>query len=165
MLQAQLPGRAARLVRLRWRFPILTWMPGPLGGSHAALTVTQADLNLFLPVDMPLMPPLLLRCLLLRASLTGAAVTASRLNGRLGPFPVVLHRRVLPLIARVLDGGSDRSPSCRVVWEAIPGQLGSLLDAPSVETLLQCGQVVHPLGPAAGFLVSRIANTPADLAR
>jgi molybdenum cofactor guanylyltransferase len=137
---------------------------GPLGGIHAALTVTQADLNLFLPVDMPLMPPLLLRSLLLRASLTGAAVTASRLNGRLEPFPVVLHRRVLPLIARVLDGGSDRSPSCRVVWEAIPGQLGSLLDAPSVETLLQCGQVAHPLGLPPVFWFQN-ANTPADLAR
>jgi molybdopterin-guanine dinucleotide biosynthesis protein A len=137
---------------------------GPLGGIHAALTATQADLNLFIPVDVPLIPPSLLRCLLLRASLTGAAVTASRLNGRLEPFPVVLRRDVLPLIARELDGGAARSPSCRAVWEVIPEQLGSLLDAPSVETLLQCGQVAHPLGlpPVLWF---QNANTPVDLAR
>jgi len=115
-------------------------------------------------VDMPLMPPPLLRCLLQRASLTGAAVTASRLNGRLEPFPVVLHRSVLPLIARELDGGAAKSPSCRAVWEAIPQQLGLPLDAPSVEILLQCGQISHPLGlpPVLWF---QNANTPADLAR
>jgi molybdenum cofactor guanylyltransferase len=137
---------------------------GPLGGIHAALTATQADLNLFLPVDMPLIPPPLLRCLLLRATVTGAPVTASRLNGRLEPFPVVLHRSVLPLIARTLDGGGARSPSCRAVWEAIPEQLGSLLDAPSVEALLQCGQVAHRLGLPSVFWFQS-ANTPAELAR
>jgi molybdopterin-guanine dinucleotide biosynthesis protein A len=137
---------------------------GPLGGIHAALTATQADLNLFLPVDMPLMPPSLLRCLLLRATVTGAPVTASRLNGRLEPFPVVLHRSVLPLIARTLDGGAARFPSCRAVWEAIPEQLGSLLDAPPVDALMQCGQVAHRLGLPPVFWFQN-ANTPAELAR
>jgi molybdenum cofactor guanylyltransferase len=136
---------------------------GPLGGVHAALSATDADWNLFITVDAPLMAPSLLRCLLLRAALTSAPVTASRLNGRLEPFPVVLHRRVLPLVAQELDRG-DRPRACRAVWEAIAEQPGSFLDAPSVEALLQCGQIDHPLGlpPPLWF---QSANTPGELAR
>ena len=69
---------------------------GPMGGVHAGLAASDAEWNLFLPVDLPLMPGLLLLRLLERAALTGAPVTATRLNGRLEPFPVVLRSDVLP---------------------------------------------------------------------
>jgi len=132
---------------------------GPLGGIHAALSVSDAEWNLFLPVDLPLMPSSLLACLLQRAILTGAPVTAVRLNGRIEPFPVVLHRAVLPSITQRLQEGNS---ACHAAWQSIPLELGSSLDAVPVEYLHQCGHCSNPRGlpPALWF---QSANTPAEL--
>jgi molybdopterin-guanine dinucleotide biosynthesis protein A len=132
---------------------------GPLGGIHAGLSASEAEWNLFLPVDMPLMPSSLLRCLLERVALTGSPVTATRLNGRLEPFPVVLHRNVLRLVTQRLKGGDA---SCHRAWLAIPAELGADLDVVSVESLVQCGQCCHSasLPPVLWY---RSANTPDEL--
>jgi molybdopterin-guanine dinucleotide biosynthesis protein A len=140
---------------------------GPLGGIYAALSASlssaRAEWSLFLPVDMPLMSPSLLRCLLQRAKLTGAPVTACRLNGILEPFPVVLHRDTLPLIAQRLDSLDSKDQACHTAWATIPAELGSALDSPAIEHLVQCGQCSHPLSLPPVFWF-RSANTPADLA-
>ncbi len=132
---------------------------GPLGGVHAALSVSDAEWNLFLPVDLPLMPSSLLACLLRRATLTGAPVTAARLNGRIQPFPVVLHRSVLPSITQRLETGNS---ACHAAWQGIPAELNLSFDVVAVEYLYQCGQCSHPRGlpPALWF---QSANTPAEL--
>jgi len=133
---------------------------GPLGGIQAALAASHAEWNIFLPVDMPLMPPALLARLLERAWLTGSAVTLSTLNGRAEPFPVVLNRSALPCIERRLSSGEG---SCQGAWremQTIP-TLG--MDAVAVESLLQTGQVAHPLGMPPVFWFQS-ANTPAQLA-
>jgi molybdopterin-guanine dinucleotide biosynthesis protein A len=134
---------------------------GPLGGVHAGLSASQVGWNLFLPVDLPLMPSALLVCLLRRAMLTCAPVTAIRLNGRLEPFPVVLHSAVLHAVEDCLQ---TRQTACHAAWRSISRDMGAGLDAVAVESLVQCGQAWHPDGlpPALWFLS---ANTPRDLER
>jgi molybdopterin-guanine dinucleotide biosynthesis protein A len=134
---------------------------GPMGGIHAALSASTADWNLFLPVDLPLMPASLLACLIQRAILTGLPVTATRLNGRIEPFPVVLCRSILPHIIQRLATGTS---ACHEAWQTIPQELGTELDAIPVEYLVQCGQCSHP-GNLPPALWHQSANTPADLAR
>jgi len=134
---------------------------GPLSGILAALSASQAEWNLFLPVDLPLMPTSLLVCLLRRAMLTGAPVTATRLNGRLEPFPVVLRQSTLGPIGQRLKCGQS---ACHTAWGAIPKEMNAELDAPHVEALHQCGQCCHPTG-LPPFLWFQSANTPEELAR
>ena len=133
---------------------------GPLGGVHAALAASLAEWNLFLPVDVPLMPVSLLLCLVERAMLMGSSVTVAKLNGRMEPFPVVLHRSVLPLIADRIRIGET---ACHAAWREVCAALDGRLDAVAVENLVQCGKCVHPLGlpPAVWF---KSANTPEELA-
>ena len=137
---------------------------GPMGGIHAALAVSQSEWNLFLPVDLPLMPSSLLASLLQRAQLTHVPVTVTRINGRIEPFPVVLSSLVLPGIVKRIAAGET---SCHQAWQTIPAELGASLDAVDVEALLQCGQCTPGRGrvglpPALWF---HSANTPEELAR
>jgi molybdopterin-guanine dinucleotide biosynthesis protein A len=158
---ARIAGSRSSLAEFAQEIPD-TWPDsGPLGGIHAALSASLADWNLFLPVDLPLMPASLLACLLQRAALTAQPVTATRLNGRLEPFPVLLHRSVLPFVAQRLEAGKT---ACHQAWQTIPQELGTELDAVPVESLVQCGQCSHPahLSPVLWF---QSANTPDDLAR
>ena len=166
--QAQIPARIAGarsdLSQFGEQISDLAPESGPLGGVHAALSASQSEWNVFLPVDLPLMPPSLLASLLQRAQLTQSAVTAATLNGRLEPFPVVLHAGTLPAIAERLTSGEA---SCHRAWKTIPTELGSQLDAVSVETLLQCGQCAQARGrkglpPVLWF---QSTNTPEELAR
>jgi molybdopterin-guanine dinucleotide biosynthesis protein A len=159
-LPAQIAGSRSSLAKFAEEIPDTFPESGPLGGIHAALAASHADLNLFLPVDLPLMPPPLLLCLLQRAQLTGAPVTVAKLNGRVEPFPVVLHRSTLAQVAQRLQSVET---ACHTAWQTIPPALNSLLDAVSVENLIQCGQCSHPLG-LPPFLWFQSANTPEELA-
>jgi molybdopterin-guanine dinucleotide biosynthesis protein A len=132
---------------------------GPLGGIHAALFSSETEWSIFLPVDMPLMPPELLTTLLGRARTTGSPVTAARLNGRLEPFPVVLNQATLSHIEMLL---TKHESGCQSAWQAIPRHLGLPLDSPSVESLVQSGQCRHQANfPPSWWFHS--ANTPAEL--
>jgi molybdenum cofactor guanylyltransferase len=78
---------------------------GPLSGIEAALAATGQPLNLFLPVDMPLLPPRFLNWMLVRAEITGALVTVPRINGRPQPLCAVYHRDLMgPITASLLAG-------------------------------------------------------------
>jgi molybdopterin-guanine dinucleotide biosynthesis protein A len=160
-IPARIAGSRSDLSSFATQIPDTFTETGPLGGIHAALSVSAAELNLFLPVDLSLMPSSLLACLLQRASLTGAPVTVTRLNGRIEPFPVILHRAVLPSITQRLETGNS---ACHAAWQGIPPELDSSLDAVPVEYLHQCGHCSHPRGlpPALWF---QSANTPAELSR
>jgi len=131
-----------------------------MSGVHAGLSATHSEWNLFLPVDVPLMPSSLLACLLQRATLTGSPVTVSTLNGRVQSFPAVLHRATLPHIAARLETGKT---ACHQAWRTIPEKMGNALDAVSVESLVQCGHCRHLRGlpPVLWF---QSANTPGELA-
>jgi molybdopterin-guanine dinucleotide biosynthesis protein A len=164
-LSARIAGSRTNLATYAQEIPDTSLDSGPLSGIHAALSVSAAELNLFLPVDLPLMPASLLACLLQRAALTGQPVTATRLSGRLEPFPVVLHRSVLPQIGFLLATGAT---ACHQAWQSIPraleGQPDAQLDAIPVESLVQCGQCAH-LAHLPPVLWYQSANTPADLER
>ena len=60
---------------------------GPLSGIEAALAASSRPLNVFLPVDVPLLPAQFLLWMLQRAETTGALVTRSP-DQRLAPGPV-----------------------------------------------------------------------------
>jgi len=65
---------------------------GPLGGIHAALQHSSADLNLMLAVDMPFVSPELLRFLLSAAAATNATVTVPRTGKGFQPLCAVYRR-------------------------------------------------------------------------
>jgi len=160
-LATRIAGSRSSLAAYAEEIPDTFPETGPLGGIHAALSASDAEWNLFLPVDLPLMPSSPLTCLLQRAKLTGEPVTVTRLNGRLEPFPVVLHRSVLPQIIQRLNA---RETACHRAWQTIPEELGTRLDAVHVENLVQCGQCRHP-GNLPPVFWYQSANTPADLER
>jgi len=65
---------------------------GPLGGIHAALLASQAELNLILAVDTPFVPPALLPFLITRARGSTAMVTVARTGGGWQPLCAVYRR-------------------------------------------------------------------------
>jgi len=66
---------------------------GPLGGIHAALRASQAELNLIVAVDLPFLTTALLNYLLDRAKHSGAVVTVPRISGCLQPLCAVYRRK------------------------------------------------------------------------
>jgi len=159
-LGAQIAGSRSPLGQFAEEIPDIYPESGPLGGIHAALSASPAAWNVFLPVDLPLMPSSLLVCLFERAMVTDAPVTICKLNGRLQPFPVILNRSVLPLLAQRLQSCQT---ACHAAWQSIPPALQSDLDSVAVEYLVQCGQCAHPLDLPPVFWFQS-ANTPAELA-
>ena len=76
---------------------------GPMGGIHAALSATTAELNLVLSVDMPLMDPKFLRWLVARAAADYALATVPRAGGHLQSLCAVYRRGILPNIEFELE--------------------------------------------------------------
>lgn len=134
---------------------------GPLGGICAALASTKADLAVFIPVDLPLLPSSLLEYLLGDAQRTGSAVTLASVNGFSQTFPVVLRRETLSILQMEL-GTSEGG--CFSSFQAASQAFGQSVRAIPVEVLLQSGQVAHERGlpPFQWFLN---VNAPPDLER
>jgi molybdenum cofactor guanylyltransferase len=65
---------------------------GPLGGIHAALRASAAELNLMLAVDVPFVPVELLRYLVERARGSDAIATVPRAGGGWQPLCAVYRR-------------------------------------------------------------------------
>ena len=82
---------------------------GPLSGIEAALAASTMPLNVFLPVDMPLLPAQFLLWMLRRAEITGAVVTVPRINGWPQPLCAVYHRQLLDHITASLLAGELQS--------------------------------------------------------
>ncbi|MGA9061672.1 MAG: NTP transferase domain-containing protein [Terracidiphilus sp.] len=141
---------------------------GPLAGVCAALASTSARRAVFparhavfLPIDLPLLPPSLLVFLLHHAGITGRAVTVPTVSGFTQTFPAVLDRTLLPALQNELEG---RRAGCFSAFQAAADGLDQAISAVAVEFLAQSGQVTHPLGlpPVHWFLN---LNSPADLER
>lgn len=62
---------------------------GPLGGIHAALSITKTDWNLCLAVDLPAVNAALLRWLLQQARSAGKLITVPDVGGRQQPLCAV----------------------------------------------------------------------------
>ena len=130
---------------------------GPLGGIEAALAASNSDANLFLPVDLPLLPPVFLRYLLERASITGASATIPTLGGRPEPLCAVYRRDLMAGIGTSLESGNYK------VIDAIEKAANPLgIDLFSVEAV-GATRADWPLNPPLYRWFQNL-NTPADLA-
>lgn len=78
---------------------------GPLGGIHAALRSSSADLNLIVAVDMPFVTPDLLRYLVERARNSSAIVTVPHCGAGNQPLCAVYRREFADLAQKALKQG------------------------------------------------------------
>jgi molybdopterin-guanine dinucleotide biosynthesis protein A len=78
---------------------------GPLGGIHAALRASEAELNLILAVDMPFVPPALLPFLITRARSSQAMVTVPRAGGGWQPLCGVYRGEFVDVAEKALRDG------------------------------------------------------------
>ena len=130
---------------------------GPLAGIEAALSVSEADLNLFLPIDLPLLPLEFLSWMTARAGETSALATIPRLQDHPQPLCAIYHRDLLPYARSALAAG-DRKVM-RVVHHA--GAAANLkLDCFHIETIAAC--VDFPAAPPVHLWFQNL-NTPVDL--
>jgi molybdopterin-guanine dinucleotide biosynthesis protein A len=81
---------------------------GPLGGIHAALTSSAAELNLMLAVDLPSVEPRFLAYLVKAAKQTSAVVTLPRAAGGWQPLCAVYRREFATSAEQSLQAGSNR---------------------------------------------------------
>ena len=79
---------------------------GPLGGIHAALIHSSAELNLMLAVDMPFVSPELLKFLLDAAAGTMATVTVPRTSRGLQPLCAVYRREFASIAEQAIKAGN-----------------------------------------------------------
>ena len=78
---------------------------GPLGGIHAALSVTGSDRNLILSVDMPGMATEFLRWLVDESARGDELATVPQVAGRNQPLCAVYRRAMLPVIEESIAAG------------------------------------------------------------
>jgi molybdenum cofactor guanylyltransferase len=133
---------------------------GPLGGIEVALAASDADLNLFVPVDLPGLPPEFLRWMMARAETSQAVATIPHYGDRAQPLCAVYSRRLLEGLRRRLAAGHGK------VMEAIheaAASLGEPVDAFDVESIAATTPAEWPSAPplAAWF---RNLNSPEDYA-
>lgn len=148
---------------------------GPLEGICAALeslknspsrradeTQSPRELHaLFLPVDLPLLPPSLLGYLLYHAWITASAVTLPSVNGFPQTFPAVLSFESLPVLKRELSRGQG---GCYAAFQAASKALGKPVSILPAELLAQSRKIAHPSAlPVARWFFN--VNSPADLHR
>ena len=135
---------------------------GPLAGIEAALTATTQPLNLFLPVDLPLLPARFLAWMLARAEATGALMTVPRINGYPQPLCAVYHRDLLAPITAALGDGNRKVMS---VTSTAANQLGQP-GARDVFDVERVGSAWPELTGYAPLPISRWfhnCNTPEDM--
>ncbi len=78
---------------------------GPLGGIHAALTRSSAELNAIVAVDMPFVSSELLEFLLEEATRAAATVTVPRTGRGVQPLCAVYRRAFAPVAERAIQTG------------------------------------------------------------
>ncbi len=128
---------------------------GPLGGIEAALSATGSKWNLFLAVDLPLIPPAFLRYLQQRVYMTGAYATMPGVAGRAMPLCAIYHRALLPQIRSALESGEYK------VVRVIQHAAGNNLDQFSVEAVVTARDDLRNSQMHRWF---QNVNTPGDLA-
>ena len=129
---------------------------GPLGGIEAALSASDADLNLFLPVDLPLLPIEFLRWMIDRAQLTQALATIPRAQGRPQPLCAIYSTALLTTVQTALSAGDGKV--MRVVARA-SNETGLRIDSFDVETVAAAG--AFSLGTPVRLWFQNL-NTPQD---
>jgi len=157
-LQARICGSRPDLARFAEVVPDNFAQSGPLGGIEAALAASDSEFNLFVPVDLPGLPPEFLQWLVARAERSHAVATIPRFGDRLQPLCAVYSSQLLDGVRESLVAGR------RKVMDAIEKSargLGQQIDSFDVECVAATGPEAWPQKPhpAAWF---RNINTPAD---
>ena len=136
---------------------------GPLGGIEGALASSSKPLNVFLPVDVPLLPTFFMEWMLERAALTGALVTVPRILGFAQPLGAVYHASLLPGVTAALDAGNYKVlPGVCSAAVALGGASAvDIFDAESVASTSDALPCSSPLPVSRWF---HNCNTPLDLA-
>ena len=133
---------------------------GPLSGIEAALTASLRPLNVFLPLDIPLLPAGFLRWLLRRAQITGAMVTVPRIHGRPQPLCAVYHKELLgPITATLL---ADNYKVMSVVCSA--ASRPESIDIFDVEAVASADPEMFAFSPLPVYRWFHNCNTPEDMA-
>ncbi len=81
---------------------------GPLGGIHAALLCSTAELNLVLAVDLPFVESRFLEYLISAASQVNAVVTVPRAGGGFQPLCAVYRRDFAAVAEKALRKGKNK---------------------------------------------------------
>lgn len=135
---------------------------GPLAGIEAALAASDAEMNLFLSVDLPGLPATFLRWLAARAAATEAVATIPVVGDRPQPLCAVYGRRLLEGIRRSLAGADCKVMNgIRKSAEAL-GERIDLFDVETVAAALIPGE--WPSSPLVAEWFRNV-NTPADYER
>jgi molybdopterin-guanine dinucleotide biosynthesis protein A len=132
---------------------------GPLGGMEAALAASESEWNIFVPVDLPLLPPAFLRYLMERAAITGASATIPTLGGRPEPLCAVYHRDLLSGITRALESGEYK---VKRAIESAANASHAEIDLFGVEAVAAT-RADWPMEPPL-YRWFQNMNTPADMA-
>ena len=137
---------------------------GPLSGIEAALAASSQPLNLFLPVDMPLLPARFLHWMLLRAEITGALVTVPRINGQPQPLCAVYHRDLLrPITASLLAGNYKVMPVVSAAADQSQSQ-SLTVDVFDTERLASTDSELPGFSPLPLYRWFHNCNLPEDMA-
>lgn len=78
---------------------------GPLGGIHAALVNSNAEVNLILGVDLPFLNPGLLSYLVSQATESGAVVTVPFVHGHFEPLCAAYRKEFSVVAEKALQTG------------------------------------------------------------
>lgn len=134
---------------------------GPLGGICTALAATTKRWAVFLPVDMPFLPPVLIRWLFDCVQEGDAAAGVCSLEGRAETFPAVVDRDVLPVLREELENGRG---SCIAGFRAAAAALHRPMLTLPVEGAIASGtvEILRGATPERWFLN---VNTQEDLRR
>ncbi len=149
--------RFAPTIPDRWRDS------GPLAGIHAALSASASDWNIFLPVDMPLLPTPFLQWMQNRVRQTGALATLPTIAGIPQPLVAVYHRALLPGLEKSLQSGTRKT--INAIFTVAEGTAGTSqpLDIFSVESVSASGQFASIESDLPVCQWFRNMNTPWDI--
>jgi molybdopterin-guanine dinucleotide biosynthesis protein A len=133
---------------------------GPLSGIEAALAVSSQPLNVFLPVDMPLLPAQFLVWMLLRAETTGALMTVPRINGLPQPLCAIYHRNLLGSLSESLLAGNYKAMSAMT---AATKDLSGSIDVFDVEAVTSANPELLAFSHLPLYCWFHNCNTPEDM--
>lgn len=163
---AAAPRIAALRSDLSWHAGVISDLHpgcGPLSGIEAGLAASARPLNVFLPVDIPLLPAHFLLWMLQRAETTGAAMTIPRMNGRPQPLCAVYHRDLLGHITAALRAG-DYKVMPVVTAAARAHSSSHSIDIFDVELVSSANSELLALSPLPPHRWFHNCNTPEDMA-
>jgi molybdenum cofactor guanylyltransferase len=137
---------------------------GPLSGVEAALAATTQPLNVFLPVDMPLMPAEFLLWMLHRAGRSGALMTVPRINGSPQPLCAVYRRQLLSPISASLLAGEYKVMSVVTAAASPSGSSpAGLIDVFDAERVASTRPDLLACSPLPLYRWFHNCNTPQDM--